>query len=82
MAARVDWGGVHFLWIGRDTGDYHGLRYTDLRAADLTSVAVDCYYPVAEETIFLIVGLKNIISFGFSYAVGPWSATSPIYHIC
>jgi hypothetical protein len=44
--------------------------------ADLTSVAVDCYYPVAEEAIFLIVGLKNIISFGFSYAVDPWQATS------
>jgi hypothetical protein len=41
----------------------------------LIGVAVDCYYPVAEEAIFLIVGLKNIISFGFSYAVDPWQVS-------
>jgi hypothetical protein len=80
MATRVDWGRVHFLWIGWNTGDYHGLRYIDFGEADLKSVAVDCYYPVAEEAIFLIVGLKNIISFGFSYAVDPWSVTSPLHH--
>ena len=38
----------------------------------LSDIAVDCYYPVAPEAIFLIVGLKNVISFGFSYAVIPW----------
>ena len=34
--------------------------------------AVDCYYPAAPEVINLIVGLKNVIGFGFSYAVVPW----------
>jgi hypothetical protein len=38
----------------------------------LTMIAVDCYYPVAPEAIQLIVGLRQVIGFGFSYAVTPW----------
>ena len=33
---------------------------------------VDCYYPAAAEAILLIVGLKNVFGFGFSYSVIPW----------
>ena len=34
---------------------------------------VDSYYSVAEEAIFLIVALKNVIAFGFSYSIVPWT---------
>ena len=33
---------------------------------------VDCYYPAAAEAALLIVGLKNVFGFGFSYSVIPW----------
>jgi hypothetical protein len=33
---------------------------------------VDCYYPVGAEAVYLIVGLKNMIGFGFAYAIVPW----------
>lgn len=36
---------------------------------------MDCYYPVSEEAIFLIVALKNVIAFGFSYAIIPWTTS-------
>ena len=43
---------------------------------------MDCYYPVAEEAIFLIVALKNVIAFGFSYAVIPWTTSWGIARVC
>jgi hypothetical protein len=33
---------------------------------------VDSYYILAPESTLLIVGLKNIFGFGFSYAIIPW----------
>jgi hypothetical protein len=33
---------------------------------------VDCYYPVSSEAFFIIVGVKNVIAFGFSYGAIPW----------
>jgi hypothetical protein len=33
---------------------------------------VDSYYAVAPEAVLLIVGLKNVFGFGFSYGVIPW----------
>ena len=33
---------------------------------------MDCYYPAAPEAISLIVGLKNVIGFGFGYGAAPW----------
>jgi hypothetical protein len=33
---------------------------------------VDSYYPVSPDLILLIVGLKNVFGFGFSYAIIPW----------
>jgi hypothetical protein len=33
---------------------------------------VDCYYPVSSEGFFIIVGVKNVIAFGFSYGAIPW----------
>jgi hypothetical protein len=35
-------------------------------------IVVDCYYPASAELIFLIIGLKNVFAFGFSYGVIPW----------
>jgi hypothetical protein len=33
---------------------------------------VDCYYPVSEDLLLLIIGLKNVFGFGFGYAIIPW----------
>ena len=33
---------------------------------------VDSYYLVSPELMLLVVALKNIFGFGFSYAVLPW----------
>lgn len=33
---------------------------------------MDSYFAVAPENLLLIIGLKNIVGFGFSYAVIPW----------
>lgn len=33
---------------------------------------MDSYYPVSPEALNLIIAYKNIISFGFSYAIVPW----------
>ena len=33
---------------------------------------VDSYYPVSPDLVLLIVGLKNVFGFGFSYAIVPW----------
>ena len=38
----------------------------------VNEIVVDCSYQVAPEAIFLIIGLKNVIGFGFSYAIIPW----------
>jgi hypothetical protein len=35
---------------------------------------VDSHYPVSPEAAFLIVGLKNVIGFGYSYAINRWQA--------
>ena len=43
-------------------------------------VVVDCYYPAAPEAILLIVGLKNVVGFGFSYSVIPWITASGYAH--
>ena len=32
----------------------------------------DCYYPVNEDALQLVNGLKNIVCFGFLYGVIPW----------
>jgi hypothetical protein len=40
------------------------------------NIVVDCYYPLAPELLLLVVGLKNIFGFGFSYAVIPWITAS------
>jgi hypothetical protein len=40
----------------------------------LMTVVVDCYYPVGPEALQLVIGLKQVIGFGFSYAVTPWQA--------
>jgi hypothetical protein len=37
---------------------------------------VDSYFPTAPETALLIVGLKNVFGFGFSYGIIPWITRS------
>ena len=79
--------GVARIWslghsLGSDGGvsDSVSREYPPLRWRTVSAhhnlfweiLAIDCYYPVAAEAVFLIVGLKNIISFGFSYSVVPW----------
>jgi hypothetical protein len=32
----------------------------------------DCYYAISPELMNLIIGLKNVFSFGFAYAIIPW----------
>jgi len=40
------------------------------------SYVVDSYFPLAPELMLLIVGLKNVFAFGFSYAIVPWIEAS------
>jgi hypothetical protein len=35
-------------------------------------LVMDCYYPLAPDLFLLIIGLKNVFGFGFSYAIIPW----------
>jgi len=35
-------------------------------------LVVDSYYLVSPELVLLIVGLKNVFGFAFSYAIVPW----------
>ena len=35
-------------------------------------LVIDAYYQVAFEALLLVNGLKQLFSFGFSYAVIPW----------
>jgi hypothetical protein len=39
-------------------------------------IVLDSYYPVAYESFLLIAGLKNVFSFGFSFAIVPWVTLS------
>ena len=36
------------------------------------NIVIDSYYLVSPELMLLVVALKNIFGFGFSYAIIPW----------
>ncbi len=35
----------------------------------------DCLLPIAPDALLLVNGLKNIVAFGFLYALSPWIAS-------
>ena len=40
---------------------------------DLTYIiVVDSYFAAAPECLLLVIGLKNVFAFGFSYGIVPW----------
>jgi MFS family permease len=51
-----------------------GLISVTLTATSSISMTyiLDAYYPAAAEALLLVNALKNIIAFGFIYAVSPW----------
>jgi hypothetical protein len=45
---------------------------THCKLTRLTVTVVDCYYPVTAEVMQLSVSVRNLVGFGFSYAITPW----------
>jgi hypothetical protein len=33
---------------------------------------IDCYHPISAEMMFVIIGIKNVLAFAFSYSIVPW----------
>jgi len=53
------------------------LNFGALALATTTlAYVVDCYYPVSSELLLLVLGLKNVFGFAFSYAIIPWISAS------
>jgi hypothetical protein len=49
-----------------------GMTYSNLCTFFSLTVVIDAYYQVAFEALLLVSGLKQVFSFGFSYAIIPW----------
>jgi hypothetical protein len=43
---------------------------------------VDCYRPVAKETMTIVTAAKNTFAFGLSFAVFPWIARDGLVKVC
>ena len=65
--------GLAFVWFGFGCLPSITIAYGINPTSCITNcTVVDCYYQVAPDLFLLIIGLKNVFGFGFTYAIIPW----------
>ena len=64
--------GFGFVMFGLGSLPTITMTYGTYLLVNVLMTVVDSYFSVAPEAVLLIVGLKNVFGFGFSYGVIPW----------
>lgn len=71
----------HLHWSVPVAG--YGITYAVVCAVPSVGITyvIDCYRPVASETLTALISLKNTIGFGLGFAVFPWIAKNSLLEV-